>query len=424
MAFPSTGILDSFDRADGSAGPDWTDGTFPAPTIRSNRAYASAWVPAVWQRFVASDCEVHATVSADGGLVYARAGGNPFTDGYAFGVDNGGWAALSVSIGGTSRSLAAGWLPGGLRESDGDGIGLRCDGSRIQAWFRPGPTGAWQLIYDVTDTALAAVGRIVYIPNGFAGWFDAFGGGSIGALLFDGSFADGTFGDWKIQNSTVDATLFGSDTDNTIARSSRGRGSYAMTSFVGARTTDGTTGPRAEVYTDLHATRGDDFWIGMSIWIPSSPNETNGWAGGHHTLMQMKQDGTGSPPWQLDLRHWRAGDPGNGLMLEYVRPSTGSGYRYELIIPERDLYDSVFDFAIHCVASDDETSGLLELYLDGTRAFSTPAATMAPGLDSYLKAGLYGGGSVDTPPVDHAVEHMAIRWGRTRAVVDPSLLYP
>lgn len=64
----------------------------------------------------------------------------------------------------------------GMTFGVGDAFGLRCAGSRIQAWMRPSG-GSWRLVMQVDDTSIPYGNLIGWITNG--GGLDDFGGGAI-----------------------------------------------------------------------------------------------------------------------------------------------------------------------------------------------------------------------------------------------------
>jgi hypothetical protein len=144
-------------------------------------------------------------------------------------------------------------------------------------------------------------------------------------------------------------------------------------------------GVRAELSASKDLFReGDEWWFGDVLYVPSSPNRAAGWIDGHHTLMQWKDQGTGSPPLQLDLTdRW----PGHGLNL-FVVDGTG---RARPVVPANRLYDRPIPIQVRVRFSADDARGEYEVWADGRRVVPTVhAATLKPGQYSYFKEGQYG----------------------------------
>jgi hypothetical protein len=171
MPFPSTGILDNFNRADESPATGWTH-LFNSFAIVSNQL-ASAVVASVLSYYSAStygpDCEGYYTVATKppvGGstAVLARLVdvGTAFTaDGYLVKFDNvtGGandvWAIQRVDNG-AATTLGATFTQ---EVSNGDAIGIECIGSSISALYKPSG-GSWTTLATRTDSTYTAAGYL------------------------------------------------------------------------------------------------------------------------------------------------------------------------------------------------------------------------------------------------------------------------
>lgn len=127
---------------------------------------------------------------------------------------------------------------------------------------------------------------------------------------------------------------------------------------------------------------GSQWWFGDVLYVPSDPNKTVGWdPHSHHTLMQWKNDGTGSPPLELDRRE-------NGLLLK-VNTSRSEF----LLVPEASLYDRAIAIEVRIRFSSDQIRGEIEAWVDGERKLGPiKTATLFAGKFSYLKQGQYGVG--------------------------------
>lgn len=142
-------------------------------------------------------------------------------------------------------------------------------------------------------------------------------------------------------------------------------------------------GERTELNGKTGTTRfeeGDEWWFGDVLYVPGI-NKTIGWdLNSHHTFAQWKNDGTGSPPLELDRR-------GKGLLLK-VNTSPRSEF---LLVPEASLYNRSIKIEIR-VRFSSSSRGQLEAWVDGKKKVSISAATLFAGKWSYLKEGQYGVG--------------------------------
>jgi len=208
MPFPTTAVIDNFNRADGQAsftGGGWTNqiegansGTL---TIVSNQlavfSNGAGEASSAWYNTstYGADCEVYCTVPVKAGAgnpteLYARvqSPGSAAIDGYRvrlwddagtdfFDVsrtDNGANTVLGATI---SQEYAA-----------GDSFGMSIIGSTIEVWYKPS-AGAWTSLGTRTDSTYSSAGYL-----GVGMWFstgrvDDFGGGTVvGTLPSDTPF--------------------------------------------------------------------------------------------------------------------------------------------------------------------------------------------------------------------------------------------
>ena len=194
-SFPTTGIIDAFDRADGQpsfTGGGWTNqiegansGTLSILTnqlavlTNGTGESSSAWYNT---STYGADCEVYCTVSTLPGAgnpteLYARLAspGSAAVDGYSvmfwhsdsvlrvYRYDNGATTQLGADI---SRTSVA-----------GDSFGMQIIGSTIEVWYKASG-GVWSSYGTRTDSTYSAEGNL-----GVGMWFstvrvDDFGGGT------------------------------------------------------------------------------------------------------------------------------------------------------------------------------------------------------------------------------------------------------
>lgn len=196
--FPTTGLLDDFDRADGAVGANWTlaQGTHSL-LVETNQvkkdALDTTGTAMLWNGAAGDDQEAWATVTTvpsgllDGFWFLVRMTGSGATrDGYQAGwsgtsagyqiqrVDNGAGTTLHTNVATTPVPAA------------GDMFGIEVLGNdppRIVLYHWPVAEGAWRELFSATDSA------------------DTFpGGGSVGLLITRGTltrmddFSGGTSG--------------------------------------------------------------------------------------------------------------------------------------------------------------------------------------------------------------------------------------
>jgi len=192
MAFPTTSIIDDFNRANGGWGAAWTtDFGDAAPVIVSNQGASSGvgWSGATYNTTYAANQEVYFTVpvSADNRVVvYSRYAS---TNGYALDINT----VLNTSA--TANFNIARVTGGALSTlvnvrqdvSSGDGIGFSVVGSTITAYYKSG-AGAWTQVLQTTDATHNQSGKIgIEIFNNVQR-IDDFGGGAVVSLPSDTPF--------------------------------------------------------------------------------------------------------------------------------------------------------------------------------------------------------------------------------------------
>lgn len=189
MAFPTTSVLDAFNRADGALGANWTSPAFGATgtaRIASNALHMDVGgvlsSPAAWSASqFGPDVEVYCTMasltssfpsvecrlssllsSRTGYLVFLNTGGSQITVSRR---DNGSTTDLHTY----SQAFSA-----------GDSFGMSCVGSTISTYYKPA-AGAWTLLGTVTDATYSNAGYVSVDAYASLNAVDDFGGGTIGA---------------------------------------------------------------------------------------------------------------------------------------------------------------------------------------------------------------------------------------------------
>lgn len=180
--------------------------------------------------------------------------------------------------------------------------------------------------------------------------------------------------------------------------------------------TGGYVSHRSEVFVgsnNVPFREGDDRWFGFSVRF----GDGLGGHDGSQTVVQWKNDGTGSAPFDL-----RVDDDGR-LCLADVRDWDAKVFHWCTEGPVET--ERWHDFQVHARFSSDPEKGFVELHYDqepqelassGTeRAYF---ATLEPGADSYVKQGYYTGTEFSHGGV---VYHDAMRIGnRLSDVVLPA----
>lgn len=193
MAFPTTSVLDNFNRADEnplSGGGNWGGSTsvFAAATtnilkVSTNQAAgnfigtnSSYWAASTF----GPNCEAYVTiptVAAVFSYVYARLvnTGTSSVNGYAVAADvlGGNIIAYRIDAGVLTsiKSAAQAW-------ANGDSLGISVVGTTITLYYKAA-AGAWTAVSTVTDSTYSAAGNIAAGTVGTSPRLDDFGGGTV-----------------------------------------------------------------------------------------------------------------------------------------------------------------------------------------------------------------------------------------------------
>lgn len=187
MAFPTTSVLDAFNRADaGSLGANWGGKLFSGDSagcsIVSNEAQCTASQSDHWSAAsFGPDCEVYATVPSTAGPfggIFVRIA-NPGTGTFiayevyvyqpsnvlqVYRIDNGTYVQLGADI---TQTI-----------SNDDSAGIEIVGDTINIYYKVG-AGAWTFKDSRTDATYNAAGFIGIEGDGGSFLFENFGGGTI-----------------------------------------------------------------------------------------------------------------------------------------------------------------------------------------------------------------------------------------------------
>jgi hypothetical protein len=183
VSFPTTGVLDDFNRSDEGPPPSasWTDIDSGLQVISNQCGGASGTNLSYWDvETFGPDCEAYWTIinysAEQGPLARLQDVGSMGTlDGYCVYVngldtiavvrfDNGVPTQLGADI---SQTIEA-----------GDKIGVECIGSDIKAWYDDGGAG-WGEIGSRSDATYGAVGYIAGYIKDASQRCDDFGGGTV-----------------------------------------------------------------------------------------------------------------------------------------------------------------------------------------------------------------------------------------------------
>lgn len=218
-AFPSTPIIDRFDRADYTTGnvpgTDWTAKEGDLELIGQQlKGRTTAENFAVYNTVFNENQEVYITISTvptsyPAGVSMFGRYNNSTLNGYDF----------QFTIGNTGQQDRLRWLrcdAGDINNpissiyyfdaQDGDKIGARYNGSVLEGWLKP-VGGEWTKIatLDITDSTYVQDGQFGFGCYGNTGTYDDFGGGAIPTALLSGNISiQSTFsGETKEANSLV-----------------------------------------------------------------------------------------------------------------------------------------------------------------------------------------------------------------------------
>lgn len=186
MTFPTTPILDNFNRADGPIGANWfIPSPWNSPLVSSNTCInpGTDGTQATWDTIMAgADCEVYITVitvsAADSFDLWARCSSKSFLTGDAYNlyIDPAGtWTLYRYESPASFTVLATGAISIGT----GDSVGMSVVGDLVTAYFKDSG-GSWAELGHATDAIITAAGYISFDLNPNVSMaVDDFGGGTI-----------------------------------------------------------------------------------------------------------------------------------------------------------------------------------------------------------------------------------------------------
>jgi hypothetical protein len=160
MAFPTTGVLDNFNRADAATlGANWLEPQWPAqqaPKIVSNTvAFATGATQASsadWSTTVGPNCEVYVDVPTRGGdniSIWLRVNNRNSASitGYQFYVTGTNWQIWRIDSSSVFAQLGTGITQAVVA---GDSIGAEAIGSALKMYYKPSG-GSWTQKRSETD---------------------------------------------------------------------------------------------------------------------------------------------------------------------------------------------------------------------------------------------------------------------------------
>lgn len=196
MAFPTVGVLDTFNRADGDAGANYTanafnlDGSSGSWTIVSNAVKPPSfdYCEPYWDvETFGPDAEAYitwasGTIASSGDFGVGARIVSPATagvDGYRIAaLPNTSEVKIQIVTNGVISPIGATITQA---TAAGDSIGIACIGSTIEAWFKASG-GSWVLIGSRTNATYSAAGYIaafLFHDSGGTAKMDDFGGGTV-----------------------------------------------------------------------------------------------------------------------------------------------------------------------------------------------------------------------------------------------------
>jgi len=201
MAFPTTGILETFTGANGTTPPNanWTNDVIGAGAgngieIQSNEgaAVGGGVDSAYWNAGTdGPNCEIYMEVPTRPAdtfdvSLFARVQ-NPgiaaTVAGYvlSFTRDDGAGDDLRLRRADAGSVFTTIGAPITVVFSDGDWFGLRIDGSTFEIWHNPIGTGVWVQVGTRTDATYSVAGNLAIVSTNATARVDNFGGGTIAA---------------------------------------------------------------------------------------------------------------------------------------------------------------------------------------------------------------------------------------------------
>jgi hypothetical protein len=194
MAFPSTSVLDNFNRANGAPGANWTGPSFGdanSLTIVSNtiESAAAAFGAMCWTASsFGAGLEVYADLAStiSGGasvrLLILDNATSSTANGYYLIADSANGFNINKSVGGTGSQIQA----GSQALAAGDSFGLQWIGTTVASWYKAA-AGSWTQINSVVDSSVTnASGFLCGIEQSTnsGGALDNFGGGTAVTATF------------------------------------------------------------------------------------------------------------------------------------------------------------------------------------------------------------------------------------------------
>jgi hypothetical protein len=167
MPFPTTGVLDDFNRA--SLGGNWStlaDAGQPLQIVTSTAlacGSGATYTGGYWNvATYGPDCEAYATYTGTalageylGLWIRAQGPGSTNVDGYKVTFSSGNLNLIKVTNFSTEATLdSIAWTP-----SSGHKIGIQAIGDQITGWRDTG--GGWTQVVDATDATYTTAGHIV-----------------------------------------------------------------------------------------------------------------------------------------------------------------------------------------------------------------------------------------------------------------------
>jgi hypothetical protein len=207
-AFPATPVLDTCTRADENPATGWTAAIYSgnvAPRIVGNRLVAAAAGTTsgyLSRASFANDAEFYFTMNDLGGgdinLTWAiNEPGTAGVDNYVFSINQ---ATNIIRLFSFTNGALGPQIGADINQvlTNGDSIGVRRLGSRIELWYKVG-SGLWKRIFTATSTVWNAGGRAGIFFGNTTQKISNVGGGSISVLQ--------DYAGWTVTRGSVGATV-------------------------------------------------------------------------------------------------------------------------------------------------------------------------------------------------------------------------
>lgn len=181
MTFPTTSVIDDFNRANGGLGSNWTAGYFgdSALTITSNQITSSVnnWGANYYNTSFGPDIEAYITVSSSPNgskILHFRLTGSLTSSPSGYYV-NFGFGTITRLDSGSETQLGASFSQS---ISAGDSIGVSIVGSTITVYHKSA-AGSWAVVTTRTDSTYSAAGKVALEIDNNSIRLDDFGGGTV-----------------------------------------------------------------------------------------------------------------------------------------------------------------------------------------------------------------------------------------------------